>query len=260
MDLNPCFFIGSYSIFPKVINSCIDQNVLPLVCGNMDKRIWVNLTILLTYSCLVLNHMVLVTCCFPDLSYPFQAGPSFLQTPVSPHNPAVKAASPLPGLLFSGLLEIPHHFIVNRACKPEKPFGMNPCWAPAISWAATAWHNLLPYAAGSQASLGQGKKSLENPSHSLKMIKTAASIIKLELGCLVRWNCYFQGWGPKACVYRSAFVHRHQPQVGFPLDPGWRTTLFWRETMLVGFVVVLLLLPGRKGFCPQTPAILRWLY
>lgn len=168
MDLNPCFFIGSYSIFPKVINSCIDQNVLPLVCGNMDKRIWVNLTILLTYSFLVLKHTVLVTCCFPDLSYPFQAGPSFLQTPVSPHNPAVKAASPLPRLLFSGLLEIPHHFIVNRACKPEKPFGMNPCWAPAISWAATAWHNLLPYAAGSQASLGQGKKSLENLSHSLK--------------------------------------------------------------------------------------------
>lgn len=136
----------------------MDQTGLPQLCRNMYKRIWDNVTILLFHSCLALNHSVLVTCCFLHFSYSFRASLRFLQTPVSTHNPVVKAASLLPWATFLRIIRDPHHFIVNRAWTPEKPFGMNLCWASAISWAATAWHNVLPYTAASQPSFGQGKK------------------------------------------------------------------------------------------------------
>ena len=72
------------------------------------------------------THTVLATCCFLDLSYPFQLVPNFSQSPVSPYNPAIKAVSPIPGLLFSGLLEIPPSVHCQQGLKNRKTLWHEP--------------------------------------------------------------------------------------------------------------------------------------
>lgn len=65
-------------------------------------------------------HNMRATCCFLDLSYPFQLDTNCLQGPISLHDLAIKAVYPLPGLLFLRITGDPPIISLSSGLEKQK--------------------------------------------------------------------------------------------------------------------------------------------